>query len=107
MIALSQAAWTALGAIFGPALVFITWLASRKSVTKTADTELMTAAVNASLSTTETMRLLLGPLEEEIAELRREVVLLRVHVTSLEGQIRELGHDPAPPPQIPPFGRTK
>lgn len=60
----------------------------------------MSATVQSALATTETMRLLLQPLESEISELRAEIVLLRAHVTALEGQIRDMDVDPIPPPRI-------
>lgn len=97
---MSPAAWGFLGAVIGPVLVFVTWLASRRQAKQTATADLLTATVNASLSTTDTMRLLLKPLEAEIAELRRQVTQLRFHIQLLEGQIREMGADPVDPPIV-------
>ena len=91
---MSPATWGFLGAVAGPLLVFITWLASRRQAASAAQADLVTATVNASLSTTETMRLLLKPLEDEIAELRTQVTQLRFHIQLLENQVREMGGKP-------------
>lgn len=104
---MSPAAWGALAAVVGPTLVFVTWLASRRQERDNASSSVMSRTIEGALSTTQTMRLLLVPLEHEITELRNEIALLRIHVTSLEAQVRELGHDPIPPPDVPPFGRIK
>ena len=107
ILAISQGGWTAIGAAVGPLLVFITWVASRKGVMQAQEADMLTRVTNASISTTETMRLLLEPLEREIAELRGEIHVLRTHITSLEGQIKDLGHEPPQIPPFPPYGRTK
>lgn len=97
MFGLSVEAWGFMGAAAGPVLVFVTWVLSRRQARQAATAELMTATVNASLSTTETMRMLLQPLEQEIAELRRQIAVLRLHVQLLEDQVRELGDEPIDP----------
>lgn len=91
---MSPAAWGFLGAVAGPTLVFVTWLASRRQAKATATAEMMSATVSASLSTTETMRKLLKPLEEEISELRSQVTQLRVHIQLLEDQVKAMGAQP-------------
>lgn len=98
---MSPAAWAALGAAVGPVLLFITYLASRKQQEAAASYQAAAGVVSSALSTTETMRLLLQPLEEEISDLRKEIIVLRTHVTSLETQIREMGGKPVDPPEFP------
>lgn len=113
---MSPAAWGVIGAVIGPLLVFVTFLASRHQEGQKTEADIMQATVASALSTTETMRLLLQPLEEEIstlrreaseaqvararenAEMRQEIKLLRQHITALEGHIRTLGGTPPEPP---------
>lgn len=95
---MSPAAWGALGAAIGPLLLFITYIASKRTNDATAAQAAAAGVVTSALSTTETMRLLLVPLEQEISELRTEIVVLRTHITSLEAQIREMGGHPIEPP---------
>lgn len=96
---MGPAGWAALSAIVGPSLLFVTYLASRPSLRRQADTDRMSATVTSALSTTEIMQGLLAPMEAEIRELRTEVKTLREHIQTLEGQIKALGVDPVP------FGR--
>lgn len=94
---MSPAAWGFLGAVAGPALLFVTWAASRRQQKASVAAEAMAATTTAALATTETMRLLIAPLEREISALRGEVRQLRFHITVLEGQIRDMGAEPRPP----------
>jgi polyhydroxyalkanoate synthesis regulator phasin len=95
---MTPAMWAAIAALLGPILLFITYLMSRKQTSRTFMSDLMTAQINSALSTTETMRTLLEPLESEISDLRQEIVILRNHITVLEAKIVELGHQP---PEFP------
>lgn len=104
---MSTEAWVALSAVVGPVLVFITWIFSRRESAKGADFAAMASAVQASLDTTAVMKGLLGPLESEIKELRVElaqqtikITLLQTHVVALEAQIKALGHEPLPRPNL-------
>ena len=105
---MSTSAWAVIGAAIGPILVTLTWVFSRREAKQTSDSTVMQRTVEGALSTTETMRLLLEPLEHEIAELRNEVQTLRIHVQALETQVHELGEDPVTQaPDFNPFGRMK
>lgn len=95
---MSPAAWGAIGAAIGPFLLFVTWIASKRNADAAAAQAAAAGVVTSALSTTETMRLLLVPLEDEISELRKEIIVLRTHVTALESQIREMGGKPIDPP---------
>lgn len=97
---MSPAAWAFLGAVVGPTLVFVTWLLSRPQSTRASNNDIMAKVLEGALSTTESMRMLIAPLEDEIHQLRVEVASLRMHVTALEVQVRQLGGVPLPPPQF-------
>ena len=86
--------WMALTVTVGPILIFITYLLSRRQQTDNALTTIMTSQVSNALATTETMKGLLVPLEQEISNMREEIITLRKHITVLEAQIVELGHNP-------------
>lgn len=95
---MSDAAWMAITATVGPILLFITYLLSRRQTGETTIADIMSTQVTNALSTTETMKGLLAPLEAEIATMRKEIILLREHINVLEKQIIALGHIP---PELP------
>jgi hypothetical protein len=95
---MSTGNWMALTVTVGPILIFITYLLSRRQQGETTLSSIMSAQVSNALSTTETMKGLLAPLEAEIASMRDEIVILRKHITVLEDKIIELGEKPPDPP---------
>jgi hypothetical protein len=86
--------WMALTVLVGPILIFVTYLLSRRQQGQTTLSQIMSAQVSSALSTTETMKGLLAPLETEIASMRDEIIVLRKHITVLENKIVELGENP-------------
>jgi hypothetical protein len=80
----------------GPLLLFATYLLSRGGKTQAVLVDTMSAQVQSALSTTDTMRLLLEPLEKEMAEMREEMTLLKQHIVVLETLLREQGTEPPP-----------
>lgn len=97
-------AWATIGAVVGPLLLFLTYVLSRQQAGKTFMADIMSTQVNSALATTETMKMLLEPLEAEISDMRDEIVSLREHITMLEDQIKTLGHKPI---EFFPYGRQK
>jgi hypothetical protein len=95
---MSTGNWMALTVTVGPILIFITYLLSRRQQGETTLSSIMSAQVSNALSTTETMKGLLAPLESEIASMRDEIIVLRKHITVLEQQIIDLGQKP---PDLP------
>jgi phage shock protein A len=91
---MSTGSWMALTVIVGPVLIFITYLLSRRQQTENTLATIMSTQVASALSTTETMKGLLSPLETEISNMREEIITLRKHINVLEKQILELGHQP-------------
>jgi hypothetical protein len=95
---MNNGTWMALTVTVGPILIFITYLLSRRQQSEISLSTILSTQVSNALSTTETMKGLLAPLEAEIASMRDEIVILRKHITVLEKQIVELGEKP---PELP------
>lgn len=97
---MSPAAWAATAAIVGPLLAFITYLVSRPQIIRSGQTEQMTATVTNALSTTEIMKGLLKPMEDEINDLRQDIAALRRHILLLEKLVLALGGELPPYPDL-------
>jgi hypothetical protein len=95
---MSAGNWMALTVTVGPILIFITYLLSRRQQGESTLATIMSTQVSNALSTTETMKGLLAPLEAEVSSMREEIIVLRKHITVLEQQIIDLGQNP---PELP------